>query len=132
MTLSLMKTLYDRQVVLETDLAGVIRPVKGPVVTGAISRTLTGAEMAAGTVQQFTGTTASITFTLDTGTNLSTAVPGVAAGDSIEFMVCNSSTQTLTVVGDTGTTMANATTILTLQSRTFTALNTGANAWTIY
>jgi len=103
------------------------------VVTGNTARTLSGAEMAAGSVQELTGTTARI-FTLDNGTNLSTAVPGVAVGDAIMFYVKNSgtSTGTITMAGGTGTTLSSTAVIAIGTSRVFYAVNTGANAWTIY
>ena len=103
----------------------------GTVITTTANLTLTGANMAKGSVFQLTGGTAR-TFTLDTGTNLSAALPGVAVGDMISFVVSNASTRTITMTGGAGTTLANAMTVLTLQSRTFYAINTGTNTWTIY
>jgi len=110
--------------------SGVRRYTTG-VVTGTGAQTLSGADMAAGKIFQLTGTTAR-TFTLDTGTNLSAAVPGVAVNDMIVFVVSNASTVTITMAGAAGTTLANAMTVATLQSRTFYAVNTGTNTWTIY
>lgn len=101
------------------------------IVTGIASRTISSSEMVAESIQQLTGTAAE-TFTLDTGTLLSTALPNAVAGDVVRFMVINSSTLTLTVLGDTGMTLANAITIQTLQSRLLTAINTSANNWTVY
>jgi len=103
----------------------------GAVVTSSAAQTLSGANMAKGAVFQLTGG-AGYTFTLDNGTNLSTAVPGVAVGDMISFVVSNASTGTITMAGATGTTLANVMTVATLQSRTFYAINTGSNTWTIY
>lgn len=109
-----------------------VRVATGAVVTNSgATLTLTGANMAKNAIFQETGTTAA-TFTLDTGTNLSAAVPGVAVGDCVSFVVSNASNQTITMAGATGTTLANAMTVLTLQSRTFYAINTGTNTWTIY
>ncbi len=106
--------------------------ITSAVVTNTASTlTLTGAQMAAKSIFQQTGTTAP-TFTLDTGTALSTAIPGVAVGDVVSFVVSNASNQTITMAGATGTTLANAMTVLTLQNRTFYAINTGSNTWTIY
>ncbi len=104
----------------------------GGVVTNTASTlTLSAANMAKNTVFQQTGSTAA-TFTLDTGANLSTAIPNVAVGQMLFFIVSNASTATITMSGATGTTLANAITVLTLQSRTFWAINTGTNTWTIY
>lgn len=103
------------------------------VVSGTAAQTLSGANMAAGAVFELTGTTAR-TFTLDTGTNLSTAVPGVAVGDAIQFVVkCSgTSTGTITMAGAAGTTLSSTAVIAIGTSRLFTAVNTGSNAWTIY
>lgn len=109
-----------------------LRKATGTVVTNSTaSLTLTGANMAKNAIFQETGSTAA-TFTLDTGTNLSTAVAGVVVGDEVEFTVSNASTATITMAGASGTTLANVMTVATLQSRTFHAINTGSNAWTIY
>ena len=105
------------------------------VVTGAVAATLSAANLVGGAIFQLTGTTAR-TFTLDTGANISsaftTAFGAPAAGDVFEFMVANAATAAITVAGATGSTMANAVTVATLQSRIFRAINTGSNAWTIY
>ena len=105
------------------------------VVTGAVAATLSAANLVGGAIFQLTGTTAR-TFTLDTGANISsaftTAFGAPAAGDVFEFMVANAATAAITVAGATGSTMANAVTVATLQSRIFRAINTGSNARTIY
>ncbi len=81
-------------------LSGVRRTTIA-VVTGDVDRTLAGGQMAAGSIQQLTGTVAR-SFTLDTGTALSTAVSGLAVGDAIQFMVVNSSSDVLTIAGVQG------------------------------
>ena len=108
------------------------RVVTGTVVTNTgASLTLTAANMVKNAVFQQTGTTAP-TFTLDTGANLSTACPNVAVGQMLEFVVSNASNQTITMAGASGTALANAMTVLTLQTRTFRAINTASNTWVIY
>ena len=108
------------------------RQVTGTVVTNSSAAlTLTAANMAKNSIFQETGSTAAM-FTLDNGTNLSAAVPNVQVGDAIFFVVSNASTATVTMAGATGTTLANVMTVATLQSRTFWAVNTGSNTWTIY
>lgn len=111
-------------------LAGVRRKTI-PIVTGTIARTLSGAAMATGSIQNLTGA-GNLSLTLDTGTALSTAVPGVAVGDSVEFLISNSSSGLITILGAAGTVLANAMTVATLTSRVLIAVNTGANSWTIY
>ena len=113
-------------------LVNPITILTGGVVTNSgASLTLTAANLAKNSVFQETGTTAA-TFTLDTGVNLSSAIPNVAIGQMLFFVVSNASTQTITMAGASGTTLANAMTVATLQSRTFWAINTGTNTWTIY
>lgn len=106
--------------------------ITGGVVTNSgATLTLTAANMAKNSIFQQTGTTAA-TFTLDTGTNLSSAIPNLTVGQMLFFVVSNASNQTITMAGASGTTLANAMTVTTLQSRTFWAINTGTNSWTIY
>jgi hypothetical protein len=119
------------------DAAGSVRLQNVRVQTGVVvtnsgaTLTISGTNMAKNSIIQETGTTAA-TFTLDTGTNLSTAVPNVAVGDMVEFSVSNASNQTITMAGASGTVLANVMTVATLQSRTFHAINTGSNSWVIY
>lgn len=124
-----------KSVVVNSDGSLIMNPRRittGAVVTNSgATLTLTAANMVKNAIFQQTGTTAP-TFTLDTGTNLSTACPNVAVGQMLTFVVSNASNQTITINGATGTTLANAMTVLTLQSRTFYAINTGTNTWTIY
>jgi hypothetical protein len=109
-----------------------ISTITGVVVTNSGStETLSGANMAKGSIFQETGSTAA-TFTLDTGTALSTAVPGVQVGDTISFVVSNASTALVTIAGATGTTVTYVMTVPTLTTRTCYAINTGSNTWSIY
>ena len=109
-----------------------IRIQTGTVVTNSASTlTLSAANLVKNSIFQQTGTTAA-TFTLDTGANVATAVPLIAVGECIPFVVSNASTVTITMSGASGTTLANAMTVLTLQSRTFWMICTGTNTFTIY
>lgn len=106
--------------------------VTGVVVTNTGSTlTCSAANMVKNSIFQQTGTTAP-TFTTDTGTAISTLFPNVAVGNCFFFVVSNASNQTITMAGATGCTLANAMTVLTLQSRTFWCINTGTNAWSVY
>jgi hypothetical protein len=109
-----------------------IRIQTGTVITQATnSATLTAAQLVANSIFQHTGSTAT-TWTLDTGANVAAAVPLITVGECIPFVVSNASTVTITMAGASGTTLANAMTVLTLQSRTFYMVNTGTNTFTIY
>ena len=80
----------------------------------------------------FVPTTAG-SYTLDTGTNLSTISPGATIGEAIPFLVSNPTTGTFTMVGGSGTSLGASTwTVATLQSRRFMALMTASNSWTIF
>lgn len=108
------------------------RLTPGVAITNTASTlTLSAAQIAANSVFQQTGTTAA-TFTLDTGTALSSAIPNIAVGQMVLFVVSNASSQTVTMAGATGTILTAAMTVPTLTTRTFYAINTGANTWTIY
>jgi hypothetical protein len=108
------------------------RFVTGAVVTNSSGTlTLSAAQMAANSIFQETGTTPA-TFTLDTGANLSAAIPGVAVGETIDFVVSNASNQTITMSGASGTVLANVMTVPTLTTRIFFANCTGTNTWVIY
>lgn len=109
-----------------------IRIQTGIVVTNATSSlTLTAANLVNNSIFQHTGSTAT-TYTLDTGANVAAAVPLIAVGECIPFVVSNASTVTVTMAGASGTTLANVMTVLTLQSRTFWMICTGTNTFTIY
>jgi hypothetical protein len=111
---------------------GGVSVITGTVVTNSgASLTLSAANMAKNSIFQETGTTVA-TFTLDTGTALSSAVPGVQVGDMVSFVVSNASTQTVTISGATGTTVTYVMTVPTLTTRTCYAINTGSNTWSIY
>ena len=112
-------------------VSGLSYITSGVITNSGASLLLTAANMASNSIFQQTGSTAA-TFTLDTGTALSTEVSNVVAGTVVNFSVTNSSTATITMAGGVGTSLANAMTIATLQSRDFRALNTGTNTWVIY
>lgn len=124
-----------KSIIVNSDGSLILNPrriLTGGVVTNTgASLTLTAANMVKNAIFQQTGTTAP-TFTLDTGANLSAACPNVAVGQMLYFVVSNASNQTITMAGASGTTLANAMTVLTLQSRTFYAINTGTNTWTVF
>lgn len=72
------------------------------------------------------------TLTLDTGTNISTAVVGVSVGDSFTFLYANIGNQTVTITGDTGSTVVGTAAVAAGKNATITFYNTGSNAWTAY
>jgi hypothetical protein len=105
----------------------------GVAIVVTVTGTLSAANMAKGSVFQYTGA-ANVALTLATGTDLSTALPGVAVGDMISFVVSNNTTaRTISMTGGVGTTLGvTGITVAARQSRTFYAINTGTNTWTIY
>ncbi len=102
------------------------------ISTTASTMVLTAGSLVAGAIFQTTSSTAS-TLTLDNGTNISSAFVGkILPGYIFSFIVANTSTQTTSVLGSTGVTCTATFSVLTLQSRTFYAVNTGTNLWSIY
>ncbi len=99
----------------------------------AQSSTPTGAQLLGGLITQ-TGATGAGTITLPTGTALSLACPRTpVAGDSFDCMFANlGGSQTLTVTGDTGTTMAGGVTIATAKTAMLRFYCTGSNTWNIF
>ncbi len=98
--------------------------------TGA--RDITAAEILGG-MFIYSGAGAA-TFTTETGTQLCTALPGYATGDSFEVEFRNTGNNTLTIAGGVGVTAftAGTMTIATLSTRRFLFINTGANTWALY
>lgn len=114
-----------------TKLRGTRRATGGVVPNGASTFTLTAANIAKNANFVHVFSSPASTFTLDTGTNLAAAVPGIAVGDEIPFRVSNNSSNTVTMAGATGTTLGGAFTVASLQSREFTATYISTNAFTI-
>lgn len=114
--------------------------LKAPVFSGTVtalgtvqSSTPTAAQLIGGMLTQ-TGATGAGTITLPTGTALSAAFGRTpVAGDSFECLFANlGGSQTLTVTGATGTTVAGGATIATAKSAILVFTCTAANAWSIY
>lgn len=72
------------------------------------------------------------TCTLDTGTNISTAIVGVAVGDSFVCTYANTGSQTVTLTGASGSTMVGTVIVTTGKNAIMTFINTGSNAWKVY
>ncbi len=99
--------------------------------TGAT--TITAAQLLGGFIV-YSGNGAA-TFTFPTGTQISTALPGLAAGACFDCTFKNTGNNTLTVAaGASGMTMFAGDTLtqVTVTVRTWRFLNTGSNAWTVY
>lgn len=94
--------------------------------------TPTAAQLLGGVVTQ-TGSTGAGTVTLPTGTQLSTAVPGVAVGDTFETVFANlGGGQTLTITGATGSTVVGTAAIGSGKNASLIFVNTGSNTWNVY
>ena len=107
--------------------------VNRTVNTGTANVTMTGADIVAGVIYELTGTTGR-TFTFDTGTNISTAAGGSTTGDTFTFYIkCSgTSTGTITLAGNTGTTLQSSAVIAIGTMRTCLVRCTGSNTWTVY
>lgn len=96
------------------------------------SSTPTAAQLLGGIVTQ-TGQTGAGTVTLPTGTQLSTAVTGVAVGDTFECLFMNlGGGFTLTITGASGSTVIGTAAVPSGKSVYMIFVNTGANAWNVY
>lgn len=94
--------------------------------------TPTAAQLLGGLVTQ-TGQTGAGTVTLPTGTLLSTAVVGVAVGASFSTTFQNlGGGQTLTITGDTGSTVIGTAAVPSGKGATLLFVNTGTNTWNVY
>lgn len=108
-----------------------------PVITGALTSiatqngTPTAAQLLGGFITH-ASTTGAGTLTLPTGTQLSTAVTGVTVGDSFTCIYANTGSQTVTVTGQTGSTVVGTAAVTTGKNAVLTFLNTGSNAWNCY
>ncbi len=93
--------------------------------------TATAAQLLGGIVSHSSQTGAG-TFTLDTGTNISTAVIGVSVGDSFSCLYANIGNQTVTITGDTGSTVVGTAAVGAGKNALMTFYNTGSNTWNVY
>jgi hypothetical protein len=95
--------------------------------------TPTAAQLLGGVVTQV-GATGAGTVTLPSGTTLSAALAlAQATGDSFECLFANlSGGQTLTITGNTGTTVLGTAAVPSGKFATLTFVNTGANTWSIF
>lgn len=113
--------------------------VKPPIHSGTITAlgtsqnvTPTAAQLVGGFITQ-TSATGAGTATLDNGTNISTAVPGVAVGDTFQCIYANlGGGQTVTITGATGSTVIGSAAVTSGKIAIMTFVNTGANAWNVY
>lgn len=112
----------------------------GPVVQSSTIASLgttqnstpTAAQIIGGVVTQ-TGATGAGTVTLPTGTQLSTAITGVAVGDTFQTVFANlGGGQTLTITGATGSTVIGTAAIGSAKNALLDFVNTGANTWNVY
>jgi hypothetical protein len=113
-----------------------LTPVIGSTTTTSLgthqNSTPSAAQLVGGIITQ-TGATGAGTVTLDTGTNLSTAVNGVTVGDTFQCLFANlGGGQTLTITGATGSTVIGTAAVGTGKNAMMTFVNTGTNTWNVY
>lgn len=113
--------------------------VKPPVTSSttaslgtAQNTTPTAAQLVGGVITQ-TSATGAGTCTLDNGTNISTAVPGVAVGDTFQCVYANlGGAQTVTITGATGSTVIGSAAVASGKNALMLFVNTGTNTWNVY
>lgn len=99
---------------------------------GATQNATATAAQALGGFYSHQSQTGAGTFTLPLGSALSTAVIGVAVGDSFTLLYANIGSQTVTITGDTGTTVVGTAAVPTGKNATISFYNTGSNTWNCY
>lgn len=110
-----------------------------PLMSGAVASlgtvqnsTPTIAQLLGGIVTQ-TSVTGAGTVTLPTGTAMSTGVTGVTVGDTFDCTFFNlGGGFTLTITGDTGSTVVGNAEVPSAKAVLLRCINTGSNAWSIY
>lgn len=116
-------------------LTNPIRIQTGAVISNPLTTyTLIGANIANNVILLQTGTGAA-TITLDSGANLSTAIPNVYGGQTLPCIISNASNQTVLVSGSTGMSILTGGTNISIsaqQSRTLWVLCSGTNTWNVY
>lgn len=105
------------------------------IVTGGVntaigtqSFTATAAQLLGGVITH-TSVTGAGTFTLPTGTQMSTAVPGAATGDTFMVTYANVGNQTVTITAAAGFTITGTAACPTLKNVCINIICTGANTW---
>ena len=97
---------------------------------GTQNSTPTAAQLLGGYIQH-TSVTGAGTATLDTGTNISSAITGVVTGDSFECIYTNPGNQTVTFTTATGLTLKGTVALATLKTAILNFYCTGANTWDV-
>lgn len=120
---------------------GLFSRGQGAPAAKTVTATISAAELVAGLITT-TGATAPSVHQLPTGTAISSAISGVAVGDSVDFTLINTGTgasDDATITVNTGVTIVGNPTVGSLTdatiisgSGTFRARNTAANTWVVY
>jgi hypothetical protein len=92
--------------------------------------TPTAAQLLGGYISH-TSTTGAGTATLDTGSNISSAIVGNVAGDTFDCMYANIGNQTVTITTAAGLTLKGTVAIPTLKNAMLTFFCTAANTWDV-
>jgi hypothetical protein len=122
-----------------TGLTNIGRGSRKAVIAGATltaigaaqNSTPTAAQLLGGIISQVSQTGAG-TVTLPIGSLLSTADTGVAVGDTFSCLLANIGNQTLTITGDTGSTVVGTAAVAPGLVAKMTFYNTGTNTWNVY
>lgn len=93
--------------------------------------TPTAAQLLGGIIVH-TSATGAGTLTVDTGTNLDTAITGVTTGDTFTTLYANIGNQTVTITANTGVTLFGTAAVPTLKNAVLTFTRTGSATWKCY
>lgn len=107
--------------------------IVGSTTTTFATQSITpSAAQTLGGIISHASTTGAGTYTFDNGTNFSSAVTGVATGDTFLSYYANTGTQTVTLTSATGATIQGTAAVAAGKNATLLFRNTGTNTWTVY
>jgi hypothetical protein len=120
---------------VSTGIVAIGRTAAGTILGGVVNTTVatqsftaTAAQLLGGLITH-TSTTGAGTFTLPTGTQMSTGVAGVTTGDSIWVDYANIGNQTVTITAASAFTITGTAAVPTLKNAQLYCVCTGANTW---
>jgi hypothetical protein len=120
---------------VSTGILSLGRTAAGTILGGVVNTTIatqnatpTAAQLLGGLITH-ASTTGSGTLQLPTGTQMSTAISGVATGDSQWVVYANTGNQTVTITAGVGFTITGTAAVPTLKNAQIFCVCTGANTW---
>lgn len=134
---------HEQLTVTNLEVTGYVFHYRAAPTAKTVDATLTAAEVLGGMITSAQGAAGTATYTLPTGTQLSTASPiAPKVGDCFDFTVVNISTnaaEDAIIAGATGTTLVGDARVASIDAAGTNASSgqfrfrcTGANTWSVY